>query len=340
MQDRLYPGTGERVRKICLVFLVNESFDPLTPFEQAFKAAGFEVESVRIPNVWISGLTRKYVNDLEALIRRKKTEGYFVVFSPQSTELFLTGPDLIIAYSAYRSWFDAKRMRVIPHLWTPVRPPTSVDRFKWTTKPPLRVGFMGRSYTTSRLANILMKAPMQVKQWLLSGNHLRYPRFLATLTELKAFTTFNAFPRIETLQILKARAKDRGGIETDIRDKIGFNGTAEEMQAYERHLEFCTYVVCPRGTENYSFRIYEALNRGRVPVIIDTDVVLPKEIDWDRLSVRVPYEQLDSIYDIIARDYHARSAEEFVARQELAFATMAELAAMRWMKSLAHEVGP
>jgi hypothetical protein len=53
-----------------------------------------------------------------------------------------------------------------------------------------------------------------------------------------------------------------------------------------------TYVVCPRGTENYSFRIYEALGRGKIPVIIDTDMVLPKEIDWDHLSIRIPYESL------------------------------------------------
>lgn len=42
------------------------------------------------------------------------------------------------------------------------------------------------------------------------------------------------------------------------------------------------YTLCMRGAGNFSVRFYEALALGRIPVLIDTDVVLPLEnkIDW------------------------------------------------------------
>jgi Exostosin family len=326
------------VRKICLLFFVNDNFDCLGLFERAFKEVGFDVESIGLPDVWLPGVTTNYVKRLKALIRERQSHGQFVIFSPQSTELFLEGPDLTVTYSAYRSWFDAGKMRVIPHLWTPVGPPVDAAPLRWTNKPPLRIGFMGRSYTNSRLANILMKAPMPLKRWLLRGEHLRHPWLLALITEMKAFTTFNAFPRIETMRVLKAKAKQHSEVETDFIEKLYFTASEQEMNDYVRHLARCTYIVCPRGTENYSFRIYETLNQGRIPVIIDTDIVLPREIDWDRLAVRVPYESLDSIYDIIVRDYHSRSEADFIARQKRAFATVAELQTMRWITDLASEL--
>ena len=105
---------AQNVRKVCLVFLINENFDILTSFERAYREIGFEVKSIRLANVWISGLNRKYVRDLKLLIKEKKSQGKFLVFSPQSTELFLKDADLTLIYSGYRTWFDPQKMRVIP----------------------------------------------------------------------------------------------------------------------------------------------------------------------------------------------------------------------------------
>ena len=92
-----------------------------------------------------------------------------------------------------------------------------------------------------------------------------------------------------------------------------------------------TYVICPRGIENFSFRVYEALKYGRIPVIIDTEMVLPTEIDWDQVAIRIPYDRLNDLYDIILNDYCSRSADEFIERQRIAFSTMIELESMTWL---------
>jgi hypothetical protein len=92
-----------------------------------------------------------------------------------------------------------------------------------------------------------------------------------------------------------------------------------------------TYIICPRGIENFSFRVYEALKYGRIPVIIDTEMVLPTEIDWGQVAIRIPYDRLNDVYDIILNDYRSRSADEFIMRQRAAFSTMSELESMRWL---------
>ena len=304
------------MRKVCLVFLINESFDCLTSFEQAYREIGCEVESIGLPNVWISDLNRKYVRDLKALIEKKKSQRNFLVFSPQSTELFLKDADLTLVYSAYRSWFNPKKMRVIPHLWTPVRSPKSNEHLRWTTKPPLRIGFMGRFHTSSRLARIVSKLPKQVKQCILQGRYLRYPKAIGLLNELGVSpTAAGAFARIEAINsLLSSRLNCKQG-DFDIIEKKDFAGAEQELSEYRNHLERCTYILCPRRIENYSFRIYEALSSGRIPIIVDTDIVLPKEINWDRVSLKVPYESLDKLADMVFHDYEARSGVEFMARQ-------------------------
>jgi hypothetical protein len=325
------------MRQICLVFLTGEDSGCLTVFERAFKEHGFEIETIKIP--FLSKFDWAYVRKLQIIFKNKVREK-FVIFSPQLTELFLETPHLTITYSAYRTWFDHEKMRVIPQLWNPVRPPESFDALKWTTKPPLRVGFMGRSFPHSRLANMCLRLPPQIRKWILQGSYIQHAAALGIMQNVGISTkTAGAFTRIETLAALKSAQNKNDGIELDIVEREGFLGSTREVNDYIDHLERNTYIVCPRGTQNYSHRLYETLSRGRIPVIIDTDVVLPQEIDWNDLSLRIPYGSLDKIYEIVRSDYETHSAADFVARQQRALSTMAELRTMRWVDNLVKDVG-
>jgi hypothetical protein len=170
-----------------------------------------------------------------------------------------------------------------------------------------------------------------MKKWLLRGTYLRYPAILALMNELGLpLTNANTFARIETLNILNAKKSSYSQVELDIVERRSFSGSESETEEYANHLQRNTYIICPRGSENYSFRIYESLNFGRIPVIVDTDIVLPKEIDWDRLSIIIPYSKINQIYDLILEDYQSRSASDFLERQQIAFSTMANLYSRAW----------
>lgn len=122
------------------------------------------------------------------------------------------------------------------------------------------------------------------------------------------------------------------GIETNfiIRDNFAFSSQAlaanpvdPEKLAQQLRLEFCQniidsdYVVCCSGYENYSIRFYETLSLGRIPILVDTDCVLPydREIDWKKYCVWVDESELSSLADKVI-DFHSKlSAQEFIDLQ-------------------------
>ncbi|HAA32626.1 MAG TPA: exostosin [Cyanobacteria bacterium UBA8553] len=77
------------------------------------------------------------------------------------------------------------------------------------------------------------------------------------------------------------------------------------------------YMFCCRGSGNYSFRFYEALSCGRIPVFIDTDCVLPYdfEIDWKKYCVWLDESELPLIAEKIAEFHENLSPQEFVDLQ-------------------------
>jgi hypothetical protein len=78
------------------------------------------------------------------------------------------------------------------------------------------------------------------------------------------------------------------------------------------------YSLCSRGTENYSVRFYETFCMGRIPILIDTNVVLPfdSRIDYEKHCVIVKKHQLARLPELIARFHSSRSESEIAALQQ------------------------
>ncbi len=112
------------------------------------------------------------------------------------------------------------------------------------------------------------------------------------------------------------------------RDKFAFSmggsllpGGRENAQtfrdAFLSNMIESDYVICARGYGNYSLRLYEALSCGRIPILINTDCVLPYDfaIDWKQHCLWVEERDLSSLGDRVA-DYHAAlSGQQYVERQ-------------------------
>jgi len=86
---------------------------------------------------------------------------------------------------------------------------------------------------------------------------------------------------------------------------------------YVQNLVDSDYVLCARGGGNYSYRLYEALCCGRIPVFVDTDCVLPyhSEIDWKQYCVWVDEREVDRIAERVAEFHEALSEDQFVELQ-------------------------
>jgi Exostosin family len=87
---------------------------------------------------------------------------------------------------------------------------------------------------------------------------------------------------------------------------------------YVRNMQESDYVLCASGIGNFSYRLYETLSMGRIPVFIDTDSVLPLEfeIDWREWAVWVDEHDIDRIGDRVLEFHESLSDAEFEELQQ------------------------
>ena len=71
------------------------------------------------------------------------------------------------------------------------------------------------------------------------------------------------------------------------------------------------YTLCLRGKGNYSFRFYETLAAGRIPLFINTNCVLPlaDTIDYRKHCLWVEEQDMDRVVEILV-DFHARISDD------------------------------
>ena len=91
---------------------------------------------------------------------------------------------------------------------------------------------------------------------------------------------------------------------------------ALQREEFRRNMALNQFNVCCRGVGNYSIRLYETLQAGRIPVLINSDMVFPFEdrIDWQDLVVQghTPEEVLDNLRrwnrerDLVTQQRHSR----------------------------------
>ena len=79
------------------------------------------------------------------------------------------------------------------------------------------------------------------------------------------------------------------------------NARAKMKKNFHEILQRNIFSFCPRGRGNYSIRFYETLREGRIPVMVDTDQVLPCEdiIDWDDTIIfaKTTDEAIEKMHD-------------------------------------------
>ena len=105
------------------------------------------------------------------------------------------------------------------------------------------------------------------------------------------------------------RAGYCGGIDRDKNPE----GLSKVRKEYFQSLINSDYVVCVRGKGNYSYRFYETLALGRIPIFVDTDSPLPfsDEINWKDYCIWVDHKDIDKIGEIVASHYQDITPEGY-----------------------------
>jgi hypothetical protein len=81
------------------------------------------------------------------------------------------------------------------------------------------------------------------------------------------------------------------------------------------------YTLCLRGGGNFSYRFYETLSLGRVPLFVNTDCALPfaapheGDVDWRKHVLWVEQRDLPRIGDIVREFHDSLTPDSFEALQ-------------------------
>lgn len=89
---------------------------------------------------------------------------------------------------------------------------------------------------------------------------------------------------------------------------------------YVNNIDNSDFVLVVKGNGNFSFRFYEVLSAGRIPLFINTDCVLPLEelINYNSFVLFADYKKIDKIDKITADFYSNIGAEQFSKMQKAA----------------------
>ena len=109
-------------------------------------------------------------------------------------------------------------------------------------------------------------------------------------------------------------------IESEIILRTGFWAPEleknEARNQYMRSLQDNTFILCMRGAGNFSYRLYETLMMGRIPIIINSNQVFPFEnkIDYSKFSLMI--NSPENIENQILNFLNSKSNEELITMQK------------------------
>jgi hypothetical protein len=94
-------------------------------------------------------------------------------------------------------------------------------------------------------------------------------------------------------------------------------GEKNYKDGFDRSLNNNHYFICAAGFGNYSYRLYEVLRAGRIPVLIESDQMLPCEdqIDWNNLIIKVPEVDVMKTASVILDFHHSIHPDDFISKQ-------------------------
>lgn len=104
------------------------------------------------------------------------------------------------------------------------------------------------------------------------------------------------------------------GSDTFVQRTVNLNhgnkGSQDMLETFVATLARSRFTLCPRGVGASSYRLFESMRCGSIPVVISDGLVLPEGPDWEGCSVRVAEKDLARLRAILeaVTDHEERSA--------------------------------
>lgn len=176
------------------------------------------------------------------------------------------------------------------------------------------LGFCGYAATGALKTSwsVMNGARLKLSEKLGRGNYESVPILPSTFLRSRALKAGSRSKSVKTDFIIR-----HSYTPTTSAVKSHKNGD-ERLAAFFANVYGTDYTLCMRGYGNWSYRFYETLACGRIPVFLDTDCVLPldNEIDWKKYCVWVDRSELPQLGEKIAGFHSALSQSDFIDLQK------------------------
>lgn len=157
----------------------------------------------------------------------------------------------------------------------------------------------------------------------MSGTIRKWNNFLTNLGRRKkadssirneALQALSSHPRIDPNIVLREHFFGHVSLPSGESD---YEKLQRLRQEYVQNIADSDYILCARGGGNFSYRLYETLCCGRIPVFVDTECVLPyqSEINWKKCCVWVDEKEVGRAGDKVAEFHDSLCDREFLDLQ-------------------------
>lgn len=176
-----------------------------------------------------------------------------------------------------------------------------------STKPA--VGFCGTTSAVGKYFKLGKALPLPVAKALLSKGSV------AKKIDIRLKKGMSHKLRKTAIDLLTADPRIKGcfDVTNSLKDYYNAANTNRNLleNKFVENMNQCDYALCVRANGNYSGRFYMALNAGRIPLVIDTDVEIPFE---DKIHfLRIPLNSLNQIGDLVLEHFENTTDQEFQA---------------------------
>lgn len=200
---------------------------------------------------------------------------------------------------------------------------------------PIRRKFPSKSvlYHDADLSVTLMRTlSPSIERWQMSAGFLRPFHYLARLCENQAakscsisdieddarqyLCSFVGTTRTHSIRKRLLEVRVPGSFYHDTGQERAWELDSVRKNEYEQMFVGTTlvshFVLCPRGCGPCTYRLFEAMQLGRAPVVISDQWVPPEGPDWDSFCLRISEREVDCIESVLCMNLD-RSREMGVA---------------------------
>ncbi|MGE5660385.1 MAG: exostosin family protein [Actinomycetota bacterium] len=179
-------------------------------------------------------------------------------------------------------------------------------------KPPIpTVGFVGHTEYPGKFNAIMRYLPVtnDFVGWIAGYLPINRNLKLGQRRVIARWVRKRAIKALRSAKNIQASVIERTGDFFTLPPEAKQRQRAEYLQSIHNN----AYTLIMRGDDNSCFQLWEVISAGRLPVIIDTNQLLPDLGDrkWEEFTVFVPFKELDRLGEIVQAFHEKMSEEDF-----------------------------